>query len=291
MVKVTIAIPTFKRVELLAKAVRSALGQVDVIGDFEVLVVDNDPSSIGSMVLPEDVRQNVRYEVNKKNLGMVGNWNRCIEIAHGEYVTILHDDDELAPHFLASITPLIDSGCQIVCCLCATAAEAPRCWPRLGSRRSLDARDLLFSNLSPAPGIVFKRRAALELGGFDPLYYPAADLEFWIRMTSRYKAIRLGQALALYRISEVQATRTVTMEIKQQAVRARRKLIKANVPCEFAGCILEWYSTKLLEGVYARDMSSDMSSKFADRLMLWTMRGMIHLVWRVDHSLQQTVIL
>jgi cellulose synthase/poly-beta-1,6-N-acetylglucosamine synthase-like glycosyltransferase len=41
---ITIAIPTYKRPDLLEEAINSALNQIDFI-DYEVIVVDNDPDS------------------------------------------------------------------------------------------------------------------------------------------------------------------------------------------------------------------------------------------------------
>ena len=35
--------------------------------------------------------------INTTNLGMVGNWNRCLRVARAPIVTLLHADDELAP--------------------------------------------------------------------------------------------------------------------------------------------------------------------------------------------------
>ena len=34
----------------------------------------------------------MKYYKNEKNIGMYGNWNRCIELSNGEYLTILNDD-------------------------------------------------------------------------------------------------------------------------------------------------------------------------------------------------------
>src|SRR5262249_34364804 len=36
---------------------------------------------------------------NDANLGMVGNWNRCLDLAETDLVTLLHADDELRPDY------------------------------------------------------------------------------------------------------------------------------------------------------------------------------------------------
>ena len=40
--------------------------------------------------------ERVRYRTNPVNLGMVGNWNRCLSEATGEYVKFVFGDDLLS---------------------------------------------------------------------------------------------------------------------------------------------------------------------------------------------------
>jgi glycosyltransferase involved in cell wall biosynthesis len=103
---VTIAIPTFRRMDLLQEAVRSALNQ-SFESPFEIIVLDNEPGSKGAEELyrcvPEVKGANLRYFVNRENAGMYGNHNLCIRQARGEWVTILHDDDLLDPDYLSTM--------------------------------------------------------------------------------------------------------------------------------------------------------------------------------------------
>lgn len=100
---VTIAIPTFRRPGLLVEAVKSAIDQ-RFAQSFEIIVVDNDPasSSADSLLeqLPTLTAANFRYFINRENIGQFPNHNRCIELARGEWVTILNDDDLLDPNSL-----------------------------------------------------------------------------------------------------------------------------------------------------------------------------------------------
>src|SRR5262249_53249949 len=42
----------------------------------------------------------IRYLRNEHNLGMAGNWNRCLEVAETDLVNLLHNDDELLPNYV-----------------------------------------------------------------------------------------------------------------------------------------------------------------------------------------------
>lgn len=99
----TIAITTFKRPFFLIEALESALDQNTEL-PYEIVVVDNDPESQCLEYVLEkrpDVRsRNFRYYVNPQNIGMYGNINRCVPLARGEWLSILHDDDFLRDNFI-----------------------------------------------------------------------------------------------------------------------------------------------------------------------------------------------
>ncbi|HZG09357.1 MAG TPA: glycosyltransferase family 2 protein [Allosphingosinicella sp.] len=100
---VSIAITTFRRQDLINEAVESVLA-LDWDRPFELVVVDNDPDSKGAenlvQRLPKLRDSNFRYFVNRENIGLFPNHNRAIELARGEWVSILNDDDLLDPNFL-----------------------------------------------------------------------------------------------------------------------------------------------------------------------------------------------
>ena len=104
---VTIAIPAYKT-EFLAEAIRSALTQTYV--NFEVLIVDDrSPNDVKSIVEKFDDAR-IRYYRNEKNVGRDDpsrNWQRCLELAQGEYICILCDDDVYAPEYIQTMVELV----------------------------------------------------------------------------------------------------------------------------------------------------------------------------------------
>ncbi len=105
---ITIAIPAYKT-EFLPEAIRSALMQT--YSDFEVLVVDDClPGGVREVVDKfDDVR--IRYYRNEKNVGKDDpsrNWMRCLDLARGEYICILCDDDMYGPDFLQTLVTLVN---------------------------------------------------------------------------------------------------------------------------------------------------------------------------------------
>lgn len=104
---VTIAIPAYKR-RWLAEAIESALAQ-DYPHVEVVIVNDHSPQRLAEVVAPYLTDSRVRYYENDRNLGrksIVHNWNRCLDLAHGEFFVLLCDDDLLMTNFVSTLLSL-----------------------------------------------------------------------------------------------------------------------------------------------------------------------------------------
>lgn len=94
MPTVSAIIPTYNRKERLVRAVESVLAQN--YKDFEVVVVDDHSPTPAKDVLEEAGINNskIRIHRHKENQGGNGARNTGIEVADGEYIAFLDDDDE-----------------------------------------------------------------------------------------------------------------------------------------------------------------------------------------------------
>src|SRR5258705_231166 len=80
---VSICVPAYNGARFLRECLESALAQT--CADFEILVVD-DSSGDNTAALARDYPRRfprVRVHVNERNLGLVANWNRYVELAPG----------------------------------------------------------------------------------------------------------------------------------------------------------------------------------------------------------------
>jgi len=113
---VTIAIPTYNRLNYLEESLKSALSQA--YKNIEVLVGDNSGGAeIGEWVAKAAmINPRIRYQHNTHNLGMAGNWNALADSAQGEFIAILGDDDRLTPHFVSSLIPMLTEGNVVAFC-------------------------------------------------------------------------------------------------------------------------------------------------------------------------------
>ena len=109
---ITFIIPTYQRDFLFREALKSILMQREVPFVWEIIVVDNsEPDERGETPALRIIREfgdsRVQYYRNEQNLGMFGNWNRGVELAHGTWVSFLHDDDVLCPDALINLGRII----------------------------------------------------------------------------------------------------------------------------------------------------------------------------------------
>lgn len=232
---VTIAVPTFRRAQMLVDTLRSCALQ-DFAAPFEIIVVDNDPSSevwrdVVS-ALPELATHDFRYFVNADNLGMFGNFNRCIELARGPWLTIINDDDLLDAPFLSTMLAEIGArpGMNGIICRKAFVDERENAG-QVGAVKRIERRLLLEWNflgrtvrrirpgtffwgavLGNGAGFVFRRKLALEMGGFYPEEFPASDYWFFARFSALHGLWQHRAALARVRIAENETAKAETVK-------------------------------------------------------------------------------
>jgi glycosyltransferase involved in cell wall biosynthesis len=107
-IKFSITISAYKS-KYLKECIDSVLAQT--YKNFELIILnDCSPEDLDSIILKyQDPR--IRYYKNEKNVGaenVVDNWNKLLELAQGEYLICMGDDDELAPNCLEEYNKLID---------------------------------------------------------------------------------------------------------------------------------------------------------------------------------------
>jgi glycosyltransferase involved in cell wall biosynthesis len=77
--------------------------------NWELVVADNGSTQESGLVVAAFGDPRIRHLRNEWNLGLTGNLSRCLELARGEYVTILVDDDLLLPEHLARKVLVLDA--------------------------------------------------------------------------------------------------------------------------------------------------------------------------------------
>jgi len=113
----SIIIATYNRAHLFPRAINSVLSQT--YQNFEIIVVDDGSSDNTEEVVNSfRVDKRIIYDKNEENLGLSATWNKGLDLASGDYVVFLDDDDELLPDALeaaaAKIAELSPEGVRTI---------------------------------------------------------------------------------------------------------------------------------------------------------------------------------
>lgn len=207
MPSISICIPTYNRCQDLAHGLGSILSQTR--GDFEVLVLDDNSSDRTGEVVRSFGDPRVRYVVNDSNIGIYGNFNRCLELAHGDYVAIYHDHDVYRGDIVEKSAALLDAHLELSFVHCALAMMDSQ-----GNLTGMDVRDYpqvsagsdvvhallahLSSNVMSAT-VMMRRVAYEQVGRFDTSYGNGADKMMWYRLCTFGDVGYIAEPMALIR--------------------------------------------------------------------------------------------
>lgn len=218
---ITVVIPAYDREKYISATITSCLHQSLPID--EILVIDNHSSDKTYSIAKELASQHKQVRVirNKKNIGMIGNWNRGIKHSTSKYVSLLHSDDLLPFNWCEIVksatnkeykrTPYLYFG--TVVCIGAVAGRN-HIISRIKTFNSSQyfkpstSVTALWKNFFGNPGcssaLIYRKKLFDEIGYFDPQWSAEADQEFHIRALNQYPSYHINEDLVYYRIHDLQ---------------------------------------------------------------------------------------
>ena len=202
----SVMIPVYNCSRYLTEALKSVLHQDLGPEEMQIAVVDNCSSDDPEAVVKRLGDGRVEFFRQNANIGMVGNFNSCIEHARGSLVHILHADDYVEEGFYRRLDALErdnpDAGLLAARSHIVDESGQKRgTSPRASFLESLtrEPGDLLYRNYFFAPGVVVKRDFYEKFGGYLPTLSFVPDWEMWLRAISRAGGVALSEPLACYR--------------------------------------------------------------------------------------------
>ncbi len=190
---VTVAIPTHNRAKSIGNAIQSVLDQT--FTDLELLVLDDASTDETAAVYASFDDPRLRYLKNPTNIGMTANWNRGFELARAPYVSLLHDDDTWSPGFLERTVRMFREHPEagIVHCASGSLLGLPKADRLYTPEEALDR--LRRRNEVPTEGVVVRRDAWEEAGGFRDRWPYTMDWELWLKIAARHPVGYVAEVL------------------------------------------------------------------------------------------------
>ncbi|GEO04021.1 hypothetical protein AAE02nite_16850 [Adhaeribacter aerolatus] len=212
--KVSVLIPTYNSASFLDEAIQSVLDQS--FPDYELIIVDNCSTDNSKEVISKYLSDNrVTYYKNSTNIGLVGNFNKCLEYAKGDYIKFLCSDDKFHPKLLEKYVAVMDQypNVSLVTSNRAIFGFRNYTWvlplTHLQKGKTVAYHSLNDVNWIGEPTSVMFRRANLTVGGFRSEFTYLTDWDMWLRQLAVGDCYIIPEALSYFRVHENQCTANV----------------------------------------------------------------------------------
>lgn len=221
---VSICIPVYNGEKYLELSLNSALHQT--YPDTELIIVD-DQSTDSSVEIAKAYAEKysrIKLSVNEQNLGLVGNWNRCIELANGEWIKFLFQDDLLNKDCIDTMLRLADKNSKFIVCnrKFIFSDDTNQSVKSEYSNRILSIQKVLGisqpaaidsktfaaliakhvnTNFVGEPtAVMFQKSVINQVGLFDDNMVQTCDLEYWYRLASNFGVFYIPETLCNFRV-------------------------------------------------------------------------------------------
>ncbi len=200
-------IPAYNSGPFILEAVQSVLSQS--VADLELIVIDDASDRPTEAELDSVSDPRLRVVRNARNLGLVGNWNRCLETAQGDPIVIFHQDDRMRRGFLASGLAALDQHPEAgfvfgnIETIDADGALLGGHWSpevlptgdAFIAGEDLTRLLLAHGNVIPCQTVIARSETYAKAGRFDSSLEYAPDLEMWFRFARHSGAVYLARPL------------------------------------------------------------------------------------------------
>ncbi|EDZ94635.1 glycosyl transferase family 2 [Limnospira maxima CS-328] len=222
----SIMIPTYNGDTYLEETLNSILEQDLDPQTTEIEVVDDCSTAGDTEAIVKTVgRGRVKFYRQPHNLGLVENWNACINRSRGHWVHILHQDDRVLPGFYRQIQQVFEAFPEVGAVFCRHYYIDNSGKFKLLSNLEQENPGILNNWLERIavrqeiqfPSIVVRRSVYEHLGGFYPPVGYAADWEMWKRIASYYPVGYQPTPLACWRMHSLSASSRSIKQAKDMA--------------------------------------------------------------------------
>jgi len=210
MPAVSVCIPTYNYARFLGSAIDSVIAQT--FEDFELIVSDNASTDDTQAVIASYDDPRIRAYRNDHNLGLFGNFSRCLELAGTDLVKFVCADDWLDPRYLERAMPVMADHPEVALLTTAgyvvdeqgspfgIATAEFGDGPVVPAGVALRAQAEHLNLIGMPTSVLMRREAAERAGGFDPRFAPASDVRLWLRLLSEHDLGWIPEPLCFLRI-------------------------------------------------------------------------------------------
>ena len=195
--KISVVIPTFNRISLVARAIDSVLKQS--LNPYEIIVVD-DGSDDGTSEMIQNKYKSIKL-IQQQNNGVSAARNNGIKHAKGDWIGLLDSDDEWTEKKLENQADRLIKTPE--CDFCHTNEIWIRNGVRVNQRKKHEKyggyifdKCLDICRISPS-SVLFRKNILDHVGWFDSQLPVCEDYDLWLRITSEYRILFIDEPLII----------------------------------------------------------------------------------------------
>lgn len=202
--KVTVLMSVYNGERFLQPAIESVLNQT--FENFEFLII-NDGSSDSSKKIIESYKDPRIRLIDQPNHGFIYSLNKGVEIARGDYIARMDQDDISLPSRLKKQIKLLESSPKIGAVstffeLINFEDGSPIGTTLVFPSEVLDLKRALYIHNPMAHGsTTFRKKAWLDAGKYRQEYHPPEDYDLWRRIAKTWDLGMVPEVLFQYRIN------------------------------------------------------------------------------------------
>lgn len=216
---VSVCVPVYNGAQTIKETLDAVFNQSYL--NMEVIVVDNCSTDDTMKILQSYADQRLSIYQNETNLGMVGNWNKCLDYVTGEYIQFVCADDILREDCVEKKVDLIESDDSLSMVFGASQIinETGKLLMERHEFKSdcivegkkLAKKAYRLKNLYGEPtNVLFKSKYIPVVGKFAINTCYTTDLDMWIRISCQGKVGYIDEPLIKYRISTMNETSKIS---------------------------------------------------------------------------------
>jgi glycosyltransferase involved in cell wall biosynthesis len=216
---VSIVTPSLNQGAFIGDALLSVRSQS--YSNVQHIVIDGG-STDGTLNTLRDT-SGVRW-IAEPDRGMYDAIRKGLRMADGEILGYLNCDDVYTPWAIETAVRAFDANpSAAVVYGDGLTIDTGRNQQRLSLIPALHPRWLAFSGSLVQPAVFWRRRASDLLGGFDADLQFVGDLDFWLRISRQFPAIRVDEVLAIERVHEASLSQASAARMAIEDVAMRRR--------------------------------------------------------------------
>ncbi len=219
---ISICIPTYNGAQYIRACLDSVLHQT--MSDFELIIVDDCSVDETHAIAEDYARQDKRIRLvrNESNLGLVGNWNRCVELARGEWIKFVFQDDLIAPTCVEDMLGAATQDAWLIVCRRdfifedGTTEETRQYYEQHINPERLFGAGVVYippeevchaairlfgvNYFGEPTATLIRREAFARYGLFNAELAMICDTEYWVRIAVHHGFTYLPETLASFRV-------------------------------------------------------------------------------------------